>query len=609
MKIFKHRPTEGYQTKISIINRRKAILTTAKYTFFGLIGLRLLWLQVFQKNKYSILSDRNRFKEWKIAAERGLILDRFNNKIAENRQLYRIALIKGDVTDLDFVLVTLNKFLRLDNEIIEKTKTDFTKLRKFQPYVISKNLTWAEFSKINSNLFILNGVQPFISMERHYNYPYEFAHVLGYVGVPNENDLQNQKDDLFRTPGIKIGKLGIEKILNRELIGTPGFTRFEVNAAGRAVRTVEFVDGVSGNTLKTSLDLELQKLTYQKFGRYAGSAIAMDIKTGEVLACVSTPSFDTNKFAFGITQPEFNELLKNERKPLINKFLSGQYSPGSVVKPIIALAALENKIVDQDYTHFCSGKIELYGQEFYCWKDGGHGRINLKDAIKKSCDIYFYEVARLLGVDRLAETTRKFNFGQTTLKDFDEEKKGLVPDTKWKKNVLGKPWLLGETLITGIGQGYILATPMQICKSMAELANGGYVVNPTFYLDEKSKLSRMDFDAENIKIINEALVAATNEPGGTSYSSRLNGKLKFAGKTGTSQVTKLTVKDREDNANPNSREYKYRDHSLFAGFGPVEEPKYAVAVVAEHAGPGSRVAAPIASSMFDFLFKKRISNA
>ncbi len=609
MKLFKHRPTEGYQTKVSIINRRKAILTTAKYTFFGLIGLRLLWLQVFQKNKYSILSDRNRFKEWKIAAERGLILDRFNNKIAENRQLYRIALIKGDVTDLDFVLVTLNKFLRLDNEIIEKTKTDFIKLRKFQPYVINKNLTWAEFSKINSNLFILNGVQPFISMERHYNYPYEFAHVLGFVGAPNENDLQNQKDDLFRTPGIKIGKLGIEKILNRELIGTPGFTRFEVNAAGRAVRTVEFVDGVSGNALKTSLDLELQKLTYQKFGRYAGSAIAMDIKTGEVLACVSTPSFDTNKFAFGITQPEFNELLKNERKPLINKFLSGQYSPGSVVKPIIALAALENKIVDQDYTHFCSGKIELYGQEFYCWKDGGHGKINLKDAIKKSCDIYFYEVARLLGVDRLAETIRKFNFGQSVLKDFDEEKKGLVPDTKWKKNVLGKPWLLGETLITGIGQGYILATPMQICKSIAELANGGYVVNPTFYLDEKSKLSRMDFDAENIKIINEALVAATNEPGGTSYSSRLNGKLKFAGKTGTSQVTKLTVKDREDNANPNSREYKYRDHSLFAGFGPIEEPKYAIAVVAEHAGPGSRVAAPIASSMFDFLFKKRISNA
>jgi penicillin-binding protein 2 len=609
MKLFKHRPSDGYQTKISIINRRKAILTTAKYTFFGLIGLRLLWLQVFQKNKYSILSDRNRFKEWKIAAERGLILDRFNNKIAENRQLYKIALIKGDVTDLDFVLATLNKFLRLDNDIIEKTKTDFIKLRKFQPYVINKNLTWSEFSKINSNLFILNGVQPFISMERHYNYPYEFAHVLGYVGVPNENDLQNQKDDLYRTPGIKIGKLGIEKILNRELIGTPGFTRFEVNAAGRAVRTVEFVDGVSGNALKTSLDLELQKLTYQKFGRYAGSAIAMDIKTGEVLACISTPSFDTNKFAFGITQPEFNELLKNERKPLINKFLSGQYPPGSVVKPIIALAALENKIVDQDYAHFCSGKIELYGQEFYCWKDGGHGRINLKDAIKKSCDIYFYEVARLLGVDRLAETIRKFNFGQTTLKDFDEERKGLVPDTKWKKNVLGKPWLLGETLITGIGQGYILATPIQICKSMAEFANGGYVVNPTFYLDEKSKLSRMDFDAENIKIINEALVAATNEPGGTSYGSRLNGKLRFAGKTGTSQVTKLTIKDREDNANPNSREYKYRDHSLFAGFGPIEEPKYAVAVVAEHAGPGSRVAAPIASSMFDFLFKKRISNA
>jgi penicillin-binding protein 2 len=609
MKLFKHRPKEGYQTKPSIINRRKAILTTVKYIFFGLIGLRLLWLQVFQKNKYSVLSDRNRFKEWKIAAERGLILDRFNNKIAENRQLYRIALIKGDVTDLDFVLTTLNKFLRLEGDIIEKTRTDFTQLRKFQPYVIGKNLTWSEFSKINSNLFILNGVQPFISMERHYNYPYEFAHVLGYVGAPNESDLQNQKDDLFRTPGIKIGKLGIEKILNRELIGTPGFTRFEVNAAGRAVRTVEFVDGISGNPLKTSLDLELQKLTYQKLKGIAGSAVAMDVKTGEILACVSTPSFDTNKFAFGITQPEFNELLKNDRKPLVNKFLSGQYSPGSVIKPIIALSALENKIVDQDYTYFCGGKIELFGQEFYCWKDGGHGKVNLRDAIKKSCDIYIYEIARLLGVDRIAETIRKFNFGQLTFKEFDEEKKGLVPDTKWKKNVLGKPWLLGETLITGIGQGYILATPMQICKSMAQFANGGYEVSPTFYLDQKSKLTRMDFENENIKIINDSLVAVANEPGGTAYGSRLVGKLKFAGKTGTSQVIKLNTKDREDNANPNVREYKYRDHSLFAGYGPVEEPKYAVAVVAEHSGPGSRVAAPIVSSMFDFLFKNRISDA
>jgi penicillin-binding protein 2 len=609
MKLFKHRPSEGYQTKPSIINRRKAILTTAKYTFFGLIGLRLLWLQVFQRNKYSLLSDRNRFKEWKIAAERGVILDRFNNKIAENRQLYRIALIKGDVTDLDFVLVTLNKLLKLDNDTIQKTKTDFIKLRKFQPYVINKNLTWAEFSKINSNLFILNGVQPFISMERHYNYPYEFAHVLGYVGAPNENDLQNQKDDLFRTPGIKIGKIGIEKILNRELIGTPGFTRFEVNAAGKAVRTVEFVDGVSGNALKTSLDLELQKLVYQKLGKNAGSAVVMDVNTGEVLTCVSTPSYDTNKFAFGITQAELNDLFKNERKPLVNKFLSAQYSPGSTIKPIIALCALENKIADQEYSVFCTGKIELYGQEFYCWKDGGHGKINLKDAIKKSCDTYFYEVARLLGVDRLAETIRKFNFGQLVLKDFDEEKKGLVPDTKWKKDSLGKPWLLGETLITGIGQGFILATPLQICKSIAEFANGGYVVNPTFYLGEKSKLKRMDFDSENIKIINEALIAATNEPGGTSYGSRLTGNLKFAGKTGTSQVTKLTIKDREDNASTYAREYKYRDHSLFSGFGPIEEPKYAVAIVVEHAGAGSRVAAPIASSIFDFLFKKRLSNA
>ena len=608
MKLFKNQPSQGIQSKSGIINRRKAILGTIKYTFFGLIATRLVWLQLFQSRKYSILSDRNRFKEWKIAAERGLILDRYQNKLAENRQLYKIALIKGDVTDLDFTLKSLNNILHLDSEILEKTKNDFTKLRQFQPYVINRNLTWGEFSKINSNLFILNGVQPFISMERHYDYPYELAHVLGYVGAPTEDDVANAVDDLYRTPGIKIGKLGIEKDENRELIGVPGFTRFEVNAAGRAVRTVEFVEGKPGNPLKLALDLDLQKLAYSKLASHAGAALVLDIKTGEILTAVSTPSFDTNLFAFGISQNQLNNILRNERKPMVNKFLSAQYPPGSVIKPVVALCALDNKIIDEDFTHVCSGKTELYGQEFYCWKKGGHGKVNLREAIKRSCDVFFYEVARLLGVDRIAETARKLGYGSLHLKDFDEEKKGLVPDTKWKKNTTGKPWLLGETLITGIGQGYFLATPMQICIVMAQFANGGYQINPTFYLDDKQKISKLDFDSDHIKIILDALNAATNEQGGTSFASRLSGNFKFGGKTGTSQVTTISVSDREEST-MNNKAYQFRDHALFSGFGPVNDPKYAITVVIEHGGAGSVAAAPVASSLFDFLFKKRLTNA
>jgi penicillin-binding protein 2 len=608
MKFFKHRPSEGYQTKSGIINRRKAILNTVKYTFFGLIGLRLLWLQVFQKKKYTVLSDRNRYKEWKIASERGLILDRFGNRLAESRQVYRIALIKGDVTDLDFVLQNLKKFLNLTEDVIEKTNNEFRKIRQFQPYVINKNLTWSEFSKINSNLFILNGVQPFVSMERHYNFPFEFAHTLGYVGLPSEADLQNQKSDLFRTPGIKVGKNGIEKVINNALIGRPGFTRFEVNAAGRAVRTVEFVDGVSGDALRTNLDLELQRLIFSRLGGTAGSVVVMDVNNGEIYACVSTPSYDTNKFALGISQDELNVLLRNDRRPLVNKPLSGQYPPGSVIKPLIMLSALDNKIIDQTYIHSCPGKIELYGQEFYCWKDGGHGKVNFTDAMKKSCDIYFYELARLLGVDRIAETAKKLGMGFNLLPEFEEEKKGLIPDTKWKKNVLGKNWLLGETLITGIGQGYMLSTPIQLCKLIAQFANGGYNVIPSFFGTEKSKREKLDFDSDHIELVKETLNASTNEPGGTSFGSRLTGEVKFCGKTGTSQVVKLNIKDREDDGSPTAREYKYRDHSLFAGFGPVDKPKWAVAVVAEHSGPGSRVAAPVAKTIFDFLFKKRLTN-
>jgi penicillin-binding protein 2 len=370
----------------------------------------------------------------------------------------------------------------------------------------------------------------------------------------------------------------------------------------------------------------------------------MDIYTGEIVAMQSSPSFDPNLFLFGISQDDWQLIRNNPLKPLTNKTLSGLYSPGSTIKPIVALSALENDIISPHFKVNCSGKMEMYGQTYHCWKKKGHGVVNLKEAIKRSCDTYFYEIARKLGVDRLQKTALKFGLGNKVLRDlFEIEKKGLVPDTKWKSNTLGRGWVLGETLITGIGQGYIQTTPLQLCLMTAQLANGGYKIYPKItveknqktveevkqkieenaksFLEEKDGLleasqnlisfnNDMEHEPlyknpENIKLILEAMFSSTNEPGGTSYSSRIsNIKYQFAGKTGTSQVKKITKQDRERDLKTKDIPYEERDHALYVAFGPYKEPRYSMSIIIEHGGSGSSTAAPIAKKLFKLLIDR-----
>ena len=459
----------------------------------------------------------------------------------------------------------------------------------------------------------MNGVKPVISISRNYPYGENFTHLLGYVSQANATDIEkNEKIKKNFVPGLKIGKVGLEKSFENKLIGTNDIERYEVNAFGRRISQLEFQKGEKGKTLKLTIDTKVQQLANELLKDKAGSICVMDIYTGSVIAMHSSPSFDPNLFVFGISQDDWQIIRNDPLKPLVNKTLQGNYSPGSTIKPIVALSALENGIINTNFTVKCTGKTEMYGQTYHCWKKKGHGFVSLRNAMKQSCDTYFYEIARKLGVDKLSKTAKKFGLGKEVFGNlFDIEKKGLVPNTQWKKNALGKGWLLGETMITGIGQGYIQTTPIQLCLMTAQIANGGYKIYPKILVDDENKNQPEDkytplyTNSKNIKIIQDAMFGSTNEVMGTSYRSRIDDpKYQFAGKTGTAQVKKITEKDRELDLKTFEIPYEERDHALYIAYGPYKNPRYALSILVEHGGNGSTTAAPMAKKLFKTIIDR-----
>ena len=458
------------------------------------------------------------------------------------------------------------------------------------------------------------------------NYPFSdiYTHVLGYVSQPNEEDiLQNEVIKERFVPGMKVGKVGLERTLENHLIGTNAIQRYEVNAYGKRINQLEYQKGKQGSKIRLTVDTEIQNLCAKLLIDKAGSISVMDIYTGEIVAMYSSPSYNPNLFLFGIRNDEWELIRNNPLKPLINKTLSGLYSPGSTIKPIVALSALENNIVNPNFKVRCTGKMELYGQTFHCWKEKGHGFVSMNNAMKQSCDTYFYEIARLIGVDRLKVTAEKFGLGQKVLGEyFENEKKGLFPNTLWKKNTLGKNWVLGETLITGIGQGYIQTTPLQLCLMTAQIANGGYSIKPKILINndpltyeqakksmEEQKLNNLNIqlfkNPKNIKIIQKAMFSSTNEIYGTSYRSRIDDpKYQFAGKTGTAQVKRISKRERELDLKLEQIPYNDRDHALYIAYGPYKNPRYALSIIVEHGGSGSRTAAPMAKKLFKLIIDR-----
>ena len=618
--------------KSKLISRRMFLLTVGKaIVVVGVLG-RLISLQINESKKYKTLSDKNRFREWKLAPERGVIRDFFNSELASNKQVYQIHLVPENTRGIEEVFFRLKTILNLSEKKIFSLKRKIAKQKPWDPIIISENLTWSEFSRVNLFLHELQGVEPIVSVARVYD-DNSSAHVLGYVSQVSAKDLKNKKylKDMS-VPGMAVGKTGLERKLDREIIGKVGFQRYEVNAFGKRIKQIKVNQGKAGEDFKTTLDAEVQKFAAQTLQNKAASVCVMDIYNGDIISMVSSPSYDPNAFVHGIDSKYWNSLIKDEKKPLINKNISGLYPPGSTIKTLVALSALENKIIRPLNTVTCKGKIELFGEKFHCWKKKGHGVMNMRSAIKRSCDVYFYEVARKLGVDRLSQTAKKFGLGKKVLSNFIEERSGVVPSTDWKKKYIGQNWYLGETLHSGIGQGYFQSTPIQLCLMTAQIANGGFEIKPRIILDKsKSNLKEyLEFknsnpnsplpdhllasnyqlkplfeNQENIKIIKDAMYSSTNEPGGTSYRSRIDDKkFTFAGKTGSSQIKRFTEAQREAEVKQESLDYKDRDHALFIAYAPVSDPKYAISVVVEHGGSGSKAAAPIAKKIIKKVLER-----
>ena len=599
-------------TKLNSINRRMFI--TGSLKFFIMVGIvsRLFFLQVKENKKYLTLSDKNRIREWKLAPVRGEFRDYFGNVIAGNFEAYQLHVIPEQVEDFRYVIYRLKDLLDLSDSQFKKILKKKRENKPWETLIVSDNLSWEKFSKINNHLYDLNGVKPVISISRNYPYQDNFTHVIGYVSQANERDIEttNVIKKNF-VPGLKVGKIGLEKTFEEKLIGSNDIERYEVNAYGRRISQLEFQKGEKGKTLKLTIDTKVQQLSNKLLKDQAGSICVMDIYTGSIIAMHSSPSFDPNLFVFGISQDEWQMIRNDPMKPLVNKTLQGNYSPGSTIKPIVALSALENGIINPNFTVRCTGKSEMYGQTYHCWKKKGHGYMNLRNAMKQSCDTYFYEISRKLGVDKLSDTAKKFGLGKKVFGDlFEIEKNGLVPSTQWKKNALGKGWLLGETMITGIGQGYIQTTPIQLCLMTAQIANGGYKIYPKLVMNEASskKLDKyvpLYENSKNIKIIQDAMFSSTNEVMGTSYRSRIDDiKYQFAGKTGTAQVKKITEKDRELDLKTFEIPYEERDHALYVAFGPYKQPRYALSILVEHGGNGSTTAAPMAKELFKLIIDR-----
>ena len=631
--------------KNQTINRRMFIIGVAKIIVFTGIITRLFSLQITENKKYLTLSDKNRLREWKLPPVRGEFLDYFGNVIAGNLNVYQLHVIPEQVENFRYLMLRLNEILKLNTHELKKIAKQKNSQKKWEAIVVSENLTWEQFTKVNYFLHDLTGAKPVMSISRDYPFKDNYTHILGYVGEASEKDiLENEVINNSHVPGLKVGKTGLEKSFENELIGTNGIQRYEVNAYGKRINQVDYQEGLNGKTIRLTIDTEVQKLCNKLLGDVAGSISVMDIYTGEMIAMHSSPSFDPSLFIFGISQDDWQLIKNNPLKPLLNKTLSGVYSPGSTIKPIVALSALENNIITEDFKVKCTGKIEMYGQAYHCWKKKGHGVMTLKNAMKQSCDTYFYEIARKLGVDRLNKTAVKFGLGEKVLKEtFENEKKGLMPSTKWKKDTLGKGWVIGETLITGIGQGYIQTTPLQLCLMTAQIANGGYKINPKisingnedsfediksiikknsentketkrglaeateqlFNLVKEKKYKKLYKNSKNIKIVQKAMFASTNELRGTSFKSRIEDpKYQFAGKTGTAQVKRITEKDRELDLKTIEIPYNERDHALYVAFGPYKNPRYALSIVIEHGGSGSSAAAPIAKKLFKLIIDR-----
>ncbi len=601
----------GETEKSRLFTRRAVLIGGAQASLFSLLAGRLYYLQVIEGRAYRRMAEENRINLRMVAPPRGRILDRFGEPLAQNAQIFRVVLLPEQIRDLGDTLRKLSVFITISDADRKRIEREMKNNRGFNAVVVHDNLTRDEMDKIAVHTPDLPGVDVDAGEVRSYPYGETTSHLLGYVGTVSQAELEkaeSEDSEILGVPGFRIGKNGIEKQYERHMRGIAGDVEMEVNAHGHVVRELMRHEPQAGEELTLGIDIGLQQFVQQRLAREEGAAaLVLDIQTGEVLALASQPGFDPNLFTFGISQSDWNGLNNDIRSPLMNKAVTGVYAPGSTFKPITALAALEADIVSPEDKTFCPGYYELGGHTFHCWKKGGHGHVNMLEAMAGSCDTYFYDLGRKVGIDRIHAMAKRFGMGQKLGIDLPHERPGFIPSRTWKQTVRRKSWMQGETLVAAIGQGYTLVSPLQLAIMAARLGSNGLAVKPRIARKIGNKelppesWASMGLNPRNLAVVRQGLAMVVNSPLGTAYGARImKHGMEMAGKTGSAQVRRISEAEHKEGVIRNEAlPWKERDHALFAGYAPLDNPRFAIGLIVEHGGSGAHDAAPIARDVLE----------
>lgn len=585
------------------INRRALLMGGIMASTFTVLGARMRYLSIEQADQFRLLAEENRINMRLIPPERGLIQDRDGTLIAGNEQNYRVTVTREDAGDVQEILNRLSHLIPLTADDMDRVMKDVKRNSAFVPIIVADRLDWNDFSKVAMNAPTLPGVTPEVGLSRHYPLYEDFAHVVGYVGPVSDRDLAELQDPdpVLKIPKFQIGKIGVERWMEDTLRGTAGNKRIEVNAVGRVMRELERTDGTPGADIRLTIDADVQNFVQARLGDASAAAVVMDVNTGDLIAITSAPSFNPNLFVRGISQKDYSGLMEDDHRPLANKAVQGAYPPGSTFKIATALAALNAGAITTETTVYCPGYIEFGGRRFHCWKHGGHGKVNLARSLAESCDVFYYEVAQKVGIDKISEMGRKLGMGVRHDLPMSAIAEGNMPTKDWKFSRHGQEWRIGDTINASIGQGYVLASPLQLAVMTARVATGKMVVPRLVRSIADREVPIADpellgMDTSGLRSVREGMFAVMNSQRGTAYSSRIaDDTMQLAGKTGTSQVRNISTAERARGVTSNDDlPWDRRDHALFVGYAPYDNPRYSVAVVVEHGGGGSAVAAPIA---------------
>ncbi|MGJ8623490.1 MAG: penicillin-binding protein 2 [Yoonia sp.] len=597
------RPAKDTIESARIISRRALVVGAAQLGVVGALGWRLQSMQVEQADQFRLLAEENRINIRLLPPERGVIFDRNGIAIADNEQNYRVVMVREDAGDVGAVLAKLTEIVDIAPEDLARAMEEMQRRSPFVPVTIADRLTWEDVAEINLNTPALPGIQAEVGLSRVYPWGADLAHVVGYVGPVSDYDLGriDDPDPLLQIPKFQIGKTGAENKLEKTLRGSAGTRRIEVNAAGRIMRELDRQEGDPGKDIQLTLDSRLQSYTQARLDGESAGAIVIDLENGDLRAVASAPAFDPNLFVRGISVADWTGLNENKYRPLAAKAVQGTYPPGSTFKMVTVLAAMEAGVVAPDETVYCPGYTDVFNIRFHCWKRGGHGNINLHESLKQSCDCYYYEIAQRVGIDKMAEMARKLGLGIRHDLPLSAVAQGLAPDKEWKRRVRDEEWRIGDTVNASIGQGYVLASPLQLAVMTARIATGREITPRLIRLidgvEQPSGLGEnLGINENTLRRVRASMNDVCNHRRGTAYGSRITDEAhKMAGKTGTSQVRRITPEERAAGVTRNEDlPWERRDHALFVGFAPYDNPRYAVSVVVEHGGGGSRAAAPIA---------------